>query len=591
MHVYYSTSSSQLDHHLFKPRNKRILFLSLISNILIFSALQRNLFSSSFTVIELHLQRQRHTFITKTPKSQCCSTAGINRANNRINPYTSQNRRNFFLSSSKLNTSTSSYSHEEYSFLTVVELKKILHDQGLKVSGRKAELIERLQQQENLILTMPRHSLRKRKNVDDEKEEDVTNINSSASAIESSSNESSSSSSSKPKITGNVKASKKDKENAKKPKPAKTKVEPQRITEKDELEKLWNAKDALTNGSYTFKIMSWNVAGLRALLRKQPDALSTLASEHKLDVICLQEHKLQEVHLTDPKLKISSILKEEGYESHFSCSTVKKGYSGTCVFIKRRMAPDDDDGKKKKKQGTMDNFLSKKKKVDDCNDTSSSLSTSIGDIDVQNLIPINASLKMNKNEHDSEGRIVTIDFPQFTMTNLYVPNSGQALERLDYRTKSWDRDLYNYMKDIEVQRSKPVIWLGDLNVAHTWRDVWNDGAKHLAKQAGTTQEERYSFQQMLDGDVRNNGDDGEEAVFVDAFRYLYPDAKGHYSYWSQRAGNRAPNKGLRLDYFICSRSLMDDGPDKQAIVRDSYMIPQQEGSDHCPVVLEIELRK
>ncbi len=381
-----------------------------------------------------------------------------------------------------------------------------------------------------------------------------------------------------------------------------------------------------------FKIMSWNVAGLRAFLRKQPGALSKLASEHDLDLICLQETKLQESHLNDPKLNITGVMKDDGFDSHFSCSTTKKGYSGTCVFVRRReemkiaaggdeggdaaAAGGDGDGdkgkKKQQKQGKLDSFFTKgksksksksssadetKKKTDTCSKTTN---TNIGDIDVANLIPTNVSMGMGKTEHstehDSEGRMITLDYPQFTITNVYVPNSGQKLERLDYRTKSWDVDFLRYMKEVEASRRKPVIWLGDLNVAHTYRDVWNDGAKHLAKQAGVTEQERESFQQMLNGGNDNGNGNG---AFVDAFRYLYPDAMGHYSYWSQRAGNREPNKGLRLDYFICSASLMGDEDNdaekkkkaKKAVVRDSYMIKDQEGSDHCPVVLEIELRK
>jgi exodeoxyribonuclease III len=118
--------------------------------------------------------------------------------------------------------------------------------------------------------------------------------------------------------------------------------------------------------------------------------------------------------------------------------------------------------------------------------------------------------------------------------------------------------------------------LGDLNVAHTNLEVWNDGAKHLAKQAGVTAEERASFEAQLN------------AGFIDAFRRLHPTAKGHYSYWSQRAGNREPNKGLRLDYFICDPSLFNK--ESKTIVRDSYVLPLQQGSDHCPVVLELEIK-
>mmetsp|Transcript_16046 Transcript_16046/g.36861 ORF Transcript_16046/g.36861 Transcript_16046/m.36861 type:complete len:137 (-) Transcript_16046:38-448(-) len=126
------------------------------------------------------------------------------------------------------------------------------------------------------------------------------------------------------------------------------------------------------------------------------------------------------------------------------------------------------------------------------------------------------------------------------------------------------------------KEDRPVLWLGDLNVAHTALEVWNDGAKHLAKQAGVTPEERASFQEQLD------------AGFVDAFRRLHPTAKGCYSYWSQRAGNREPNKGLRLDYFICSPDLFDET--KQVVVRDSYILHDVLGSDHCPVVLELEIK-
>lgn len=331
--------------------------------------------------------------------------------------------------------------------------------------------------------------------------------------------------------------------------------------------------------------MSWNVAGLRALVRKEPDALSKLAKDHDLDLICLQETKLQEMHLDDPKLKLKQILVEDGFESHWSCSTAKKGYAGTCVFVKRQKGKEEeDDGSNEqdtKKQAKLDNFFTKANKTKEKKSEASKLSPT-GDIDVKDLIPLNVSMEMEIQEHDQEGRIITVEYPHFILTNLYVPNSGQKLERLSYRTENWDKDLLNYMKQKEVTTKKPVVWLGDLNVAHKSKDVWNDGAKHLTKQAGTTAEERESFQQMLDFD---------DGSFVDAFRYLYPEAKGHYSYWSQRAGNREPNKGLRLDYFICSASMMEDDDDKKVVVRDSYMIQSQQGSDHCPVVLEIEIRK
>jgi exodeoxyribonuclease III len=324
------------------------------------------------------------------------------------------------------------------------------------------------------------------------------------------------------------------------------------------------------------------VAGIRALLRKHPNALPDLARKHDIDVICLQETKLQELHVEDPKLKLKGhVLEEEGYDSHWSCSTAKKGYSGTAVFIKRRNAQGDkdDETKSKKKQATLGAFLVNKNETDSNN---SADPTSIGGVDVKNLIPNKVSSSMGKKEHDAEGRIIIMDFPLFSLANLYVPNSGQKLERLSYRTEQWDSALLEFMQQKEKECANPVIWLGDLNVAHKAHDCWNDGAKHLAKQSGTTQEEKDSFQKQLDTDG---------GAYVDAFRHLHPDAKGHYTYWSQRAGNKAPNKGLRLDYFVCSKILFEDSEDKKVLVRDSYMVPEQEGSDHCPIVLELEIRK
>jgi len=410
-----------------------------------------------------------------------------------------------------------------------------------------------------------------------------------------------------------------------KSKTKKAKVEPQKITDRDDLPKLWNEKDSMeTNGSYTFKIISWNVAGLRAVLKNHPNSLPSLATRYDADVICLQETKLQEMHVTDPKLKIMGVLlEEEGYDAHYSCSTAKKGYSGTAVFVRRRsgsvVVEEEKKGSgaetktKKRKQATLGNFFNatasppppppSKPTKDDEDETSTppppppaTNTKSTGEIDPADLTPLQVTKQLGGDgSHDAEGRIITVDFPLFTLTNLYVPNSGQKLERLSYRTDSWDVDLLGYMQG--KQKQTPVIWLGDLNVAHKALDVWNDGAKHLAKQAGITAEERASFQRQLDGEG-----EGEAGEFIDAYRHLHPEAKGHYSYWSQRAGNRAVNKGLRLDYFVCSRDLFvndDEGvgnggienEKRRVLVRDCYMIPELLGSDHCPVVLELEIKK
>lgn len=325
-------------------------------------------------------------------------------------------------------------------------------------------------------------------------------------------------------------------------------------------------------------------------------------------MICLQETKLQESHVDDPKLKIRGfLLEEEGYDSYYNCATSKKGYSGTAVFVKRRASKsgDEDPPKEKKKQASMTQFFNKtsSQKDEDAEESSSSKAktTSTSDFDTSIFIPKDISYGLDKSKHDTEGRMITLHFPNlFTLSNLYVPNSGQNLDRLSYRTQEWDSDLVEYMDQYAQKTKTPVIWFGDLNVAHGALDTWNEGAKHLAKSAGTTKEERESFEKQLDhGSSEAEGKEENESsadgtfhnngAYIDAFRYLHPDKGGHYTYWSQRAGNRGPNKGLRLDYFICSKSLMGDNG--RVVVRDSYMIPEQMGSDHCPIVLELEIKK
>ncbi|KAL7531738.1 hypothetical protein ACHAXR_004205, partial [Thalassiosira sp. AJA248-18] len=363
----------------------------------------------------------------------------------------------------------------------------------------------------------------------------------------------------------------------------------QRWTERTPLTRHWNPQQAMSStGSYTFTVISWNVAGLRAFIKKQPDALSNLAKKYSADVICLQEHKLQEGHLDDPKLKLREYFEEKlgGYDGHWSYSLEKKGYSGTAMFIKKRSSSgagagakkSGGDGKKGKKQATLGAFFGSSNAADGGNTQAKDDSKSTGDIPVSHLEPINVETDLGLPAHDGEGRTVTAEFPLFYLTNVYVPNSGQKLDRLGYRTQQWDTDFLAKMQQLETDGDKPIVWLGDLNVAHNEKDTWNEGAKHLAKSAGTTAEERASFEQQLG------------AGYIDAFRHLHPEGRGHYSYWSQRAGNREPNKGLRLDYFICSKEMMEDDG-KKVCVRDSYIVPDELGSDHCPIVLEIEIKK
>ncbi len=331
-----------------------------------------------------------------------------------------------------------------------------------------------------------------------------------------------------------------------------------------------------------FRIASWNVAGLRALIKKEPAALSDLCKKYNLDMLCLQETKLQEMHLDDPKLNLRGLLEVDGYDEYWSCSTAKKGYSGTAVFVRRWGKVKGSSSKETKKhQSTIGSFFApkdvtdKKSSVKNKEAEPASSNTTLP-LNTETLVPSSVSYCLGK-EIDNEGRTIILDFPWATITNVYVPNSGQNLERLEYRTKEWDKFFLQYMQDKHRDRGLPVIWLGDLNIAHKALDIWNDGAKHLDKQAGVTPEERASFTEQL-----------ESGGFVDAFRKLHPEAKGHYSYWSMRAGNREPNKGLRLDYFVCSKDLFTE--DSNVVVRDSYMAMDQLGSDHSPVILELEIK-
>lgn len=329
-----------------------------------------------------------------------------------------------------------------------------------------------------------------------------------------------------------------------------------------------------------FRIASWNVAGLRALIKKEPAALSDLCKKYSLDMLCLQETKLQEIHLADPKLNLRGLLEVNGYDEYWSCSTAKKGYSGTAVFVKRRANHKgiscNETGKR---QATIGKFFAPKqvtdKKVSVKEEGAPDTSTFL-QVNSKMLVPTNVSYSLGK-EIDNEGRTIIVEFPWATITCVYVPNSGQNLERLDYRTKEWDVFFLSFMQNKQRERGLPVIWLGDLNIAHTALDIWNDGAKHLNKQAGVTPQERASFTEQL-----------QSGGFVDAFRWLHPTARGHYSYWSMRAGNREPNKGLRLDYFVCSQDLFVE--ESKVVVRDSYMAMEQLGSDHSPVILELEIK-
>ncbi len=248
------------------------------------------------------------------------------------------------------------------------------------------------------------------------------------------------------------------------------------------------------------KLISWNVNGLRAVLRK--NFLEYLAAEAP-DILCLQEAKAgpNDVEQLWPTT----------YTTYWNCAQ-KKGYSGTVIFSRTR--------------------------------------------------PLNVTCGINMAEHDNEGRVLTAEYPDFFVVNVYVPNSKRELTRLPYR-QQWDRDFLRYLKKLE--RRKPVIFCGDLNVAHTEIDLANPKAN--VRNHGFTIEERTGFGALI------------KAGFIDTFRE-FEKAGGHYTWWSPMSGARSRNVGWRIDYFLLSPALRPRL--KHAFIRSDIL-----GSDHCPVGIEL----
>ncbi|SDS76477.1 exodeoxyribonuclease-3 [Gillisia sp. Hel1_33_143] len=252
------------------------------------------------------------------------------------------------------------------------------------------------------------------------------------------------------------------------------------------------------------KIISWNVNGIRAIVKKEFfESVKSLEP----DILCLQESKAQDIEI---EKAVSEIQDFELYSN----SAEKKGYSGTVVLSKI---------------------------------TTKQVKNNIG-IDI----------------HDLEGRVITVEYPDFYLVNVYVPNSGQKLEKLEYRTQ-WDKDFLSYLKQLE--KTKPVIITGDFNVAHKAIDLKNDKSNYN-KTAGYTQKEIDGMDNLL------------AAGFVDVFRHFHPE-KVAYTYWSYRFKSREKNTGWRLDYFLVSSSLLDK-------ISAISILPEYMGSDHCPIALEIQ---
>lgn len=248
------------------------------------------------------------------------------------------------------------------------------------------------------------------------------------------------------------------------------------------------------------KLISWNVNGLRACVTK---GFMDFFTEADADIFCIQESKLQEGQIELPL---------EGYYQYWNYAR-KKGYSGTAVFTRQE--------------------------------------------------PLSVSYGMGMEEHDQEGRVITLEFPDFYLVTVYTPNSQNELARLDYRME-WEDAFLAYLKKLEEK--KPVIFCGDLNVAHREIDLKNP--KTNRRNAGFTDEEREKFSRLLE-----NG-------FIDTFRYFYPDQEQIYSWWSYRFRAREKNAGWRIDYFCVSESLKDR-------LVDAKILTDVMGSDHCPVELDI----
>ena len=251
------------------------------------------------------------------------------------------------------------------------------------------------------------------------------------------------------------------------------------------------------------KFVSWNVNGLRACMKKD---FMQVFEKHDADFFCIQESKLQEGQIEMPL--------DDSWHQYWNYAE-KKGYSGTAVFTRHKA--------------------------------------------------LNVMYGIGIEEFDDEGRVITLEYPDFYFINIYVPNSQEKLKRLDYRVE-FEAAFLNYI--MKLDKVKPVIYCGDLNVAHKEIDLKNPANNH--KNPGFSDEERACFDEVLN------------AGFLDSYRYFYPDKEEIYSWWSYRFSARAKNIGWRIDYFVVSDKLKD-----KMITADIHN--EDMGSDHCPVSLEMDL--
>lgn len=254
------------------------------------------------------------------------------------------------------------------------------------------------------------------------------------------------------------------------------------------------------------KILSWNINGIRAIAQKNFFAdLEFMAP----DILCLQETKAQDIHINETFKALNGFY-------IFSNSADRPGYSGTAIISK--------------------------------------------------IKPLNVAKGINIREHDTEGRVLCLEFDTWYLVNVYVPNSGSELKRLTYR-QTWDKAFLDYLKKLE--QTKPVVVCGDFNVAHKAIDLARP-KENYNKTAGYIQEEIDGMDMFMAGGL------------ADTFRYFYPAVTGKYSWWSFRLGARPKNVGWRIDYFLVSESILPS-------VKQAYILDDITGSDHCPVGIELNL--
>jgi len=341
-------------------------------------------------------------------------------------------------------------------------------------------------------------------------------------------------------------------------------------------------------GSRTLRLISVNVAGLRAVLAgEKAKTLAALVEREKPDVLCINEHKLKEEDVASAEEQLRELLPKEYATMHWTCSTAKKGYSGVAMILR---------------------------------DTVEGHPVVIPEPASASVTPGMGEARKDDPIASQEGRLLTLDLPELVVVAVYVPNSGADLQRLEYRVdqktgQCWDRAFGEYVCELREAKSKPVVVIGDMNCCADVRDIWNmhdrpdfpeglsskpieeqyTGLTSLKKFAGLTPEERSSFPQML-----------SEAGLVDTFRALHPRATGVFSYFSQRiVQNRPMNKGLRLDYVLASSSLCthlkpksdEEAPQPQAgndapalRISDSFILDQDALiADHAAIGCHIVL--